>query len=288
MTKPFPYDLGNRVNSGIVNGQVNAVDVDNIPLYFKETVEEFQLRNKNLAENFEGFSIFTNEFIEALLRKLRISRDAVSSVFENMGSLKEQMKNLELLKEEHEKTIAKLEQDQKLLLSACTNATRELQFEVTNKLLELSSIPELEKLNCNPIQEASEAGAEDTEHQQRLDEREYAMIAEKLSLAATRVQNLAKLFESSSNVAAATIEDLQNKLVESTATSEKATEKCVILKNRVLEFETDVEALQNSCKELRLKIKDYQAMEEKLMEQEAELSALQGNLLVKDQGEYFW
>jgi hypothetical protein len=29
-------------------------------------------------------------------------------------------------------------------------------------------------------------------------------------------------------------------------------------------------------------------MEEKLMEQEAELSALQGNLLVKDQGEYFW
>lgn len=275
VTKPFPYDLGNRVNSGIVNGQVNAVDVDNIPLYFKETVEEFQLRNKNLAENFEGFSIFTNEFIEALLRKLRISRDAVSSVFENMGSLKEKMKNLELLKEEHEKTIAKLEQDQKLLLSACTNATRELQFEVTNKLLELSSIPELEKLNCNPIQEASEAGAEDTEHQQRLDEREYAMIAEKLSLAATRVQNLAKLFESSSNVAAATIEDLQNKLVESTATSEKATEKCVILKNRVLEFETDVEALQNSCKELRLKVKDYQAMEEKLMEQEAELSALQ-------------
>lgn len=283
VTKPFPYDLGNRVNSGIVNGQVNAVDVDNIPLYFKETVEEFQLRNKNLAENFEGFSIFTNEFIEALLRKLRISRDAVSSVFENMGSLKEKMKNLELLKEEHEKTIAKLEQDHKILLSACTNATRELQFEVTNKLLELSSIPELEKLNCNPIQEASEAGAEDTEHQQRLDEREYAMIAEKLSLAATRVQNLAKLFESSSNVAAATIEDLQNKLVESTATSEKATEKCVILKNRVLEFETDVEALQNSCKELRLKIKDYQAMEEKLMEQEAELSALQGNLLVKDQ-----
>lgn len=283
VTKPFPYDLGNRVNSGIVNGQVNAVDVDNIPLYFKETVEEFQLRNKNLAENFEGFSIFTNEFIEALLRKLRISRDAVSSVFENMGSLKEQMKNLELLKEEHEKTIAKLEQDHKILLSACTNATRELQFEVTNKLLELSSIPELEKLNCNPIQEASEAGAEDTEHQQRLDEREYAMIAEKLSLAATRVQNLAKLFESSSNVAAATIEDLQNKLVESTATSEKATEKCVILKNRVLEFETDVEALQNSCKELRLKVKDYQAMEEKLMEQEAELSALQGNLLVKDQ-----
>lgn len=275
VTKPFPYDLGNRVNSGIVNGQVNAVDVDNIPLYFKETVEEFQLRNKNLAENFEGFSIFTNEFIEALLRKLRISRDAVSSVFENMGSLKEKMKNLELLKEEHEKTIAKLEQDHKILLSACTNATRELQFEVTNKLLELSSIPELEKLNCNPIQEASEAGAEDTEHQQRLDEREYAMIAEKLSLAATRVQNLAKLFESSSNVAAATIEDLQNKLVESTATSEKATEKCVILKNRVLEFETDVEALQNSCKELRLKVKDYQAMEEKLMEQEAELSALQ-------------
>ncbi|XP_034894399.1 trans-Golgi network-localized SYP41-interacting protein 1 isoform X2 [Populus alba] len=275
VTKPFPYDLGNRVNSGIVNGQVNAVDVDNIPLYFKETVEEFQLRNKNLAENFEGFSIFTNEFIEALLRKLRISRDAVSSVFENMGSLKAKMKNSELLKEEHEKTIAKLEQDRKILLSACTNATRELQFEVKNKLLELSSIPELEKLNCNPIQEASEAGAEDTEHQQRLDEREYAMIAEKLSLAATRAQTLAKLFESTSNVAAATIEDLQNKLVESTATSEKATEKCVVLQNRVLEFETDVEALQNSSQELGLKIKDYQAMEEKLKEQEAELSALQ-------------
>ncbi|KAB5537472.1 hypothetical protein DKX38_015005 [Salix brachista] len=283
VTKPFPHDLSNRVNSGTENDQVNAVDVNSIPLYFKETIEELQLRNKNLAEKFEGSSIFTNEFIEALLRKLRISRDAVSSVFENMGSLKEKMKNMELLKEEHEKTIAELEQDGKSLLSACINATTELQFEVKNKLLELSSIPELEKLNHNPIQEACKAGAEDTEHQQRLDEREYAMIAEKLSLAATRAQTLAKLFESTSNVAAATIEDLQNKLVESTGTSERYTEKCVILKNRVLEFETDVEALQNSCKELRLKLKDYQAMEEKLKEQEAELSTLQRNLLVKDQ-----
>ncbi|KAJ6355962.1 hypothetical protein OIU78_004146 [Salix suchowensis] len=283
VTKPFPHDLSNRVNSGTDNDQVNAVDVNSIPLYFKETVEELQLRNKNLAEKFEGFSIFTNEFIEALLRKLRISRDAVSSVFENMGSLKEKMKNMELLKEEHEKTIAELEQDRKSLLSACINATTELQFEVKNKLLELSSIPELEKLNHNPIQEACKAGAEDTEHQQRLDEREYAMIAEKLSLAATRAQTLAKLFESTSNVAAATIEDLQNKLVESTGTSERYTEKCIILKNRVSELETDVEALQNSCKELRLKLKDYQAMEEKLKEQEAELSTLQRNLLVKDQ-----
>jgi hypothetical protein len=54
--------------------------------------------------------------------------------------------------------------------------------------LELNSILELEKLNLNLIQEASDDGVDNTKNQQRLDDKEHPKIAKKLSLVATRAQ----------------------------------------------------------------------------------------------------
>lgn len=64
---------------------------------------------------------------------------------------------MELHDEEHEKIIANLEQDYKILLFvSSTSVTRELQFGSKNELVELSLVPELKKLNHDLIQETNE------------------------------------------------------------------------------------------------------------------------------------
>lgn len=74
------------------------------------------------------------------------------------------MKNMELHDEEHEKIIAKLEQDYKILLFvSSTSVIRELQFVISkNELLEQSLVPELKKLNHDLIQETNEYYAYNT------------------------------------------------------------------------------------------------------------------------------
>ncbi|KAJ9176261.1 hypothetical protein P3X46_011596 [Hevea brasiliensis] len=283
VTKPFPHDLGNIVNIEMVDDNVNAADVNNISLYFKKTVEGFQSQNAILMDNFEGFSAFIGEFIEALLGKLRATGDAVTIIFEHMESMKQKMKNMEMHNEEQEKTIAVLEKDCRVLLSACSNATSKLQFETKNNLLELNSIPELETLRHSMILEATEVDADNVEHQQSLEDNRYEKVAKNLFLVTRKVQTLIKLFESTSNVAAATIEDLQKKLSESRLAYDRAIKERDLIQSTVSELEIDAEALQNSCKELKLKAGDYQVIEKKLKEKEEELSKLRSDLLMKEQ-----
>lgn len=283
--KLFPDGLGNIGNREMISDKVNAADVNNISLYFKKTVEGFQSRNAVLMDNFEGFSASIGEFIEALLGKLRATVDAVTIISERMESMKQKINSVEMHKEEQEKTIAVLEKDCRVLLSACSNATSKLQFEVKNNLLELSSIPELERLSRNMNLEATELDSNDVEQPQIFEDNQYEKVAENLLLVTGKVQTLTELFESTSNVAAATIEDLQKKLTESRAAYDKAVEERDLIQSRVSELEIDVEALQNSCRELKLKAADYQAIEQKLKEKEAELSNLHSDLLMKEQGE---
>lgn len=283
--KLFPDGLGNIGNIEMISDKVNAADVNNISLYFKKTVEGFQSRNAVLMDNFEGFSASIGEFIEALLGKLRATVDAVTIISERMESMKQKINSVEMHKEEQEKTIAVLEKDCRVLLSACSNATSKLQFEVKNNLLELSSIPELERLSRNMNLEATELDSNDVEQPQIFEDNQYEKVAENLLLVTGKVQTLTELFESTSNVAAATIEDLQKKLTESRAAYDKAVEERDLIQSRVSELEIDVEALQNSCRELKLKAADYQAIEQKLKEKEAELSNLHSDLLMKEQGE---
>ncbi|EEF47577.1 ATP binding protein, putative [Ricinus communis] len=276
LIKPFPHDLGNIIDTEMDDSNLNAADVDSISKLLKKTVEEFQLRNSNLVGNFDGFFTFITELIDALLVKLRVTKDAVANIFEHMEFVKQKMMNMEMDKGEQDKTIAMLEKDCRVLLSACANATSRLQFEVKNNLLDLCSIPELEKLKNSMIPEVTELDSDEMEHGSR-----YENMAEILLLAARKVHTLTKLFESTSNVAASTIEDLQKKLRESRAAYESTIEERDMIQKRVSKLETDVDILQNSCKELRLKTEDYQVIEEKLKETEAEL--LHNNLSMKEQ-----
>jgi predicted RNase H-like nuclease (RuvC/YqgF family) len=287
VTKPFSDNIDNIVNVEIDNNWVSDANGDNISSRFRKTVEGFQSKNKILADKFEGFSSLVDEFIAVLFRKLQAVEDGVVAIVEHIESSKQKTKNLEMYKQEQETTISMLEDDVKTLLSLCTDATRELQFQVKNNLLELSYVPELERLNHSLILEMTESdGDASIVMQQGVDGRKHLEAANKLLLATRKAQALIKQFESTSNMAVATIEELQNKLKESRKGFEKAMEERDLNQNMVSKMEADVEVLQNSCSELRLKLEDYQTKEDKLKEREAEVSSLYTTLLMKEQGKH--
>lgn len=283
MTESFIDDFD---NIEMYDNEVTVGDADDITSCFRKTAEGFQMRRKILTDKFEHFSISIDEFIAALLRKLQMTRDEVVRMTQCMDSLRQKVKNLEGCKQEQEEAMAMLQNDVTVLLSACIDATRELQFEVKNSLLELNSIPELENLNHSFSQPESKVDGDDTtDHQKSLHGSRYHMAAEKLLFSARKVQTLAKLFEMTSTVSAATIQDLQKKLQDSTTAYEKAIDESGLHQNKVSKLESDVDALEHSCRELRLKVEDFQAKEEKLKENEAEISLLYDRLSRKEQGE---
>ncbi|XWS22695.1 hypothetical protein CRYUN_Cryun29cG0058100 [Craigia yunnanensis] len=274
-------DIDNTVNIEMENDEANAINPDDVSSCFRRVAEGFQLRNKILADRFEGFSTFLDESIAALLKKLQVIKDEVKSMVENMESLKQNDKNLEMCEQEKEKAIAMLQNDVAILLSACTDATGDLQFEVKNNLIELSSVPGLEKLNHGLPPEAGEFVGDDMA-QQEFGGNRYAQTAEKLLTATRKVQRLAKFFETASKAVATVIHDLQKELEDARRASEKAIEERDVYQSRVFKLESEIEALEDSCREVRLKVENYQAKEDRWKEKEAELLSLYNSLLTKE------
>ncbi|KAJ0095780.1 hypothetical protein Patl1_16827 [Pistacia atlantica] len=256
VNKFFINDLD---NIEIEDDEVLVADADNISSSFRKIAEGFRMRNKILADKLEGFLTFLDEFIAALLRKLQTTRDEVIKMAQSIESLNQKLKIMEVYKKEHEEAMQSLENDVTMLLSACSDATRELQFEIKNDLLELNSVPELGKLNHSIFQEVREVGGGDTaEHQKKFDGNIYLETAEKLLSSTRKAQSLSKLFESTSTVAASTIQDLQKQLHETSKAIEKAIEERDIYQNMVSKLETDADSLKDSRTETASTIQDLQ------------------------------
>lgn len=270
------------MNVGMANDEANPADGNDISSYFRKTVDAFHSRNTILADKIEGFSTSMDGFIAVLLQKLQATRDEVIVVLDHVESLKQKMKNMEIQKQAQENTVTMLENDIGILLSACTDANQELQLEFENNLPKLSSVPELESSNWSQLTFMGERDA--AEHQQRIDSSKYAKTAEQLSVATRKVQTLIQMFENARNVSATTIKDLQNELDEMRTTSEKAIEERDINQKRVSKLEADAEALQNQCNDMKLRLEDYQEIEEKLKAREAEFSSFSNQVLMKERG----
>ncbi|XVF85128.1 hypothetical protein PTKIN_Ptkin17bG0093400 [Pterospermum kingtungense] len=277
----FSDDIDNIVNFQMENDEANAINDNDVSSCFRRVSEGFQLQNKILADRFEVFSTFLDESIALLLEKLQVTEDEVKSMVENMESLKQNVKKLEMSEQEKEKAIAMLENDVAILLSACTDATGDLQFEVKNSLIELSSVPGLEKLNHGLHPEAGEFIGDNIARQE-FDSSRYAQTTEKLLTATRKVQRLAKFFETTSKTVATVIHDLQKELEDARRTSEKAIEERDAYQSRVFKLESEIEELEDSCREMRLEVEGYQADEERWKEKEAELLSLHNSLLMKE------
>ncbi|KAL3501070.1 hypothetical protein ACH5RR_035519 [Cinchona calisaya] len=269
----LPDGLDNVRKMEIINGQVYAVDDENIVLHFEKTLEELRLRDKTLAEKIGSCSEFLDDFILALLKRLRVAKDGVIVARELVSSLKQRVNDVEMDRQAQEKTVSLLESDIKTLLSACCKATEELELEVQNDILELSSTPVLENLKDSSFMEIGAGGGEDTliDHNIKIEGSKYVQTAEKLLLATKKSRNLSRHFHGMKNMMVSTVEDLQNELRETKTTCEKLLEVTDLNQKKISKLETDLGAAENLCSEMRLIIENHEVREAILKEREAEL-----------------
>ncbi|CAJ1853307.1 unnamed protein product [Sphenostylis stenocarpa] len=254
------------------NTEIDGADIDSIISSFGKIVKAFQLSNKHIADKFDEFSDCMDEFISPLHEKLLETETISLTIVQKMEIMKEEANTMERLKEEQENIIATLENNVSVLLSACTDSTVALQSEVDKNLGQPDSIFEVEKLNL-------EAGAQAEHHRNS----KYVEATHKLINASRKAQTLIRQFECRSKQLDATIEDLQNKLKETTVAFELVADERDSYKNIVSRLESDIQSLQSACSELKDKLESFHAQEEKLEEKEAEISSMHNALLAKEE-----
>ncbi|XP_009769668.1 trans-Golgi network-localized SYP41-interacting protein 1 [Nicotiana sylvestris] len=274
------------VNDGLIeevaNGEANAIDGD-ITLHLGKTVDGFQLRNKILAENIGCYSQLMDDSIRTILKKLQLTKSKALPMIELAESLKQKVRDAEVGRQAQENTIQLLERDLEVLLSACNDATNELAL-TQNRLSELGSNFGLEKLKETSPEQLGNFGEDAVAHHQlALDSSESAKTAEKLLLAARHSQHLAEQFKTVVDVMVGTIKDLQVKLEESNTTCVKVLEEKEIHQERISQLETNLEASNDHCNEMKLKLEDYQAKEDNIREKEAEVLSLNSKASLKFQ-----
>ncbi|KAL3728657.1 hypothetical protein ACJRO7_033267 [Eucalyptus globulus] len=274
--KQFPVELSNSLGVVMEAGLMNEVGED-ISSLFRRTIEGFQLKNKILVDKFEGLSAFIDEILAALLKKLEERCDDVNAMSQDMRSLKQDMKEMDTYKLEHGNTVSMLEDDVATLLSACNAATTELLLEVEHNSLGQLSGAELETSGRSYEEERGSSIINAEWCHKNIDGSKFAKPIGDLLFSVRNVRALIKQFQSTSEVAASKIQNLEDELKEAKAVSLEAIEDRDMKQNRVFELETEVETLQNSCGELRLKLEDCQADCDKLKEREAELLEVQQN-----------
>lgn len=259
------------------NTEIDGADIDTIISSFGKIVKGCQLRNKHIADKFDEFSDSMNEFISPLHEKLLETETISTTIVENMEIMKEEANTTNKLKADQENIIVTLENNVSVLLSACTDSTIALQSEVDKNLRQLGSISEVEKSNLD-------AGSQAEHHKNS----KYAEAAHKLMNASRKAQTLIRQFGCRSEQVDATIEDLQNKLKETTVAFELVTDERDLNKNRVLQLESDIQSLKSTCSELKDKLEGYRALEEKLEQKEADISSMHNALLAKKEGNFFF
>lgn len=96
--------------------------------------------------------------------------------------------------------------------------------------------------------------------------------AEMLLQASRHSQDLGKLFLDVINKLTSVTEDMQKNLQKSNLRCNEVMEERDLYGAKIYMLETDIEALQNSCDEMKLKLDDYKEKEDNLRKRETELS----------------
>nr|GMD95532.1 COP1-interactive protein 1 isoform X1 [Ipomoea batatas] len=267
MTTALLTGLDDVPDIEMANGELNALDDESIKFQISKTVKAFHHRNKVLTERFEGYSTLIGDLI-TLVQKL-------------ITSLKQKTQDLDTDRQALDNKIDMMEGNLKVLFSACIDATRELNLGLQNDLLEASSNFYLEKLDDSMI--SDNFGDDDSARLPVFDRSNFEKAAEKLLVAARLSQNLRKQFQDANNEMVETSKDLQDKLKETSIACEGASEERELNRNRISQLENDLDNAQKLCSELRLKLEDHQAREDRLKETEAELSTLKSMVLSRAQ-----
>ncbi|CAI9093297.1 OLC1v1028766C1 [Oldenlandia corymbosa var. corymbosa] len=246
----------------MINGEVThgMRDDDSIVLHMKRTIEGLQLRDKNAAEQIERCSRFQDDFIMALLKRLRVAKDGVIVASKLISSLKQRVSDVERDSQAQENAISVLESDVKMLLSACTQATEELAQEIEVNLSVLNSIHQSENLMNSDSLELHD-GLVNSEV--KFEGSRYVKTAEDLLLASLRSRNLSEEIHKLINMVVSSADDLQKELRETKATCEKLSEERDVTLKKISELENNLAAMGN----LQNELSESKIMCERLLEE---------------------
>ncbi|MED6220444.1 hypothetical protein PIB30_117672 [Stylosanthes scabra] len=241
------------------NEEINGTDIDTIVSSFVTFVKGYQLRNKHIAEKFDELSSSIDDFTSPVHEKLLETETKIMTVVENMQTMKEKENTMEKLREEKDNIIFTLENDIGMLLSACTDATGELQLEVDKSLRQLGSISEVENLNHVTDEQA--------EHRKNSI---YAEASQKLKNTSRKAQALIRHFVRQSEHVAVTIENLQINLKETTAAFESTVDERDTNNARIeglqIELKEITDALERATNERDENAATIEALQKKLKE----------------------
>lgn len=254
--------------SKLLNDEINAADGENIMYLIEKMIERFSLKDKILADKVKYFSSSMDESVAVLLNGLHITKGGIISSTKYIKSLKQQMKEMEADKERKEDTIASLESDIRNLSSSCTDAIQELDFNVQKNLSNLISIFRVVKFDDKMSIDLIKFGGDASEGIVS----NHMKTAEMLLQASRHSQDLGKLFLDVINKLTSVTEDMQKNLQKSKLSCNEVMEERDLYRDKIYMLETDIEALQNSCDEMKLKLDDYKEKEDNLRKRETEFS----------------
>ncbi|KAK9675473.1 hypothetical protein RND81_11G009200 [Saponaria officinalis] len=265
LTEFLSANLDN-LRKGIDTSRVGAVESDDISLYVQKIKESFNVKNKALTEQIGCFISFVNESNASLLQELLSTSKLVTPMVQKMNSLYVKMKNMETDNSGLENKVTALEDDVSSLLSACTEATQLLELEVNKQIPEMISTSEFEGENDPMLRESK-----------------HVVAINMLLSASKKVCHVCEQLQNSRNSFSSETEGLQSSLNEAKVVANKALQERDLYSNKVHELETDLATIQNQCSELRLKLENYQEIEEaNLREKNAEISSLESTLMTKE------
>lgn len=279
MVKSFLSGLDESVDVELENNKGDvADDEDEISSSLRRIAEGVKFRNKNFEKNFEVFSTSIDTLTAALMENMTASRDDVMNVMGHNESVKEQVRSAENIVREQETTISALQTDLSSLMSVCGEAASKLQSEVKNDLLGLVQFEE----------NYYGSETESTEHPEEPHVSECARRVKELSSATKKACTTLKLFETTSSAAAVVIQDMENRLKETSAALEKVVVERDLNQTKVSSSEAKVESTEAICQDLKLQLENFKAEEEKWHAKEVELSTLYDKLLAQEQGNFFF
>ncbi|KAK9108356.1 hypothetical protein Syun_024367 [Stephania yunnanensis] len=262
--KVYSSHIDNFTNGELGNGEANGADRHDISVSLSQIVEGFKRKEKLIECEFERFSLFMDDIIGVLLRALQATRKQIINLLQHTESLELEVKNMESSGKEKERAISILQDDLHILISACSDATRDLLFQVDDG-------------NNSFQSKTNNASKDETEEQ-----RDSLNSARSLQLATEEARVQMKNLRSINNASLTTIEELQVKLKEAQLTAKNIIEERGLAQTRVSMLERAVEASENIRSEMKLKVEDYQAKEDIMRDREAKLSAAHQTLEAKE------
>lgn len=214
--------------------------------------EEARLVN----DRFTDLSSHMDDHIRLTLQALQAAKDECIRILRHSESLNLNIEKLEARSQAQEFEISSLQAEAMRLLSACSDATQELQVKMYD-LLCFDSEPEDVDFGLDTSSPASFRG-----EVEKKDFSEFAQAADNLSFTCRKVisrsQNLVKINKDMS----ISLENLKHELNYAEMTAETAINARKLIQERVLKLEEDMDELQKSHNKMNAKLNDYQSKED--------------------------